>query len=438
MDIIKFITNLYKKTNGETLQLLLNTRADLVYLSGSKETVEQKINELKNVSNILETSIANINNSVQNADTKIDKVNNKLNTHEINQNAHPQAFENVTGNLLQYNNGKINALSQNLNNEEIIEVSGEWTAPLSTHYIVTCIAGGWGSYFENNTKAGLSGKSGNRITKIIYLEKDQNVPVIIGAEGVGCFDNYNINLIAGGKTSFGNISTDDITNPYLEVWPQIGIRLGSSGNFRISVGPNSKLADWNNSNNNGYNFGGGAGISYLLNHTMSNPTIIGNGYPGCIIIRWNDPYKTNASYKLRKANNVVSSKVKLVSQLGNVEVWENNFIDEKIVNGYKTFDVWETEQNIISEQKRQEWITNPNTVEERFGMLELACESKLAQTDYAMNLDYPISDESKIALMAYRKAIRDINHQSGAPWDGGGELTPWPEMPIITKAPTNK
>lgn len=75
--------------------------------------------------------------------------------------------------------------------------------------------------------------------------------------------------------------------------------------------------------------------------------------------------------------------------------------------------------------------------DELFAMLRQACETRLSQTDYAMTSDYPISDESKVALLAYRKAIRELNHQQGAPWDGGGSMTPWPEMPAISKTTTN-
>ncbi len=37
--------------------------------------------------------------------------------------------------------------------------------------------------------------------------------------------------------------------------------------------------------------------------------------------------------------------------------------------------------------------------------------------------------EQYTALLTYIQAMRDLPAQPGAPWDGGGELTPWPELP---------
>ena len=40
-----------------------------------------------------------------------------------------------------------------------------------------------------------------------------------------------------------------------------------------------------------------------------------------------------------------------------------------------------------------------------------------------------LTPEQYTALLTYIQALRDIPAQPGAPWDGGGELTPWPELP---------
>lgn len=50
--------------------------------------------------------------------------------------------------------------------------------------------------------------------------------------------------------------------------------------------------------------------------------------------------------------------------------------------------------------------------------LELGKETSLSQEQYT-------------ALLTYIQALRDIPAQPGAPWDGGGELTPWPELPSV-------
>lgn len=40
-----------------------------------------------------------------------------------------------------------------------------------------------------------------------------------------------------------------------------------------------------------------------------------------------------------------------------------------------------------------------------------------------------LTPEQYTTLLTYIQALRDIPAQPGAPWDGGGELTPWPELP---------
>ena len=42
-----------------------------------------------------------------------------------------------------------------------------------------------------------------------------------------------------------------------------------------------------------------------------------------------------------------------------------------------------------------------------------------------------LTPEQYTALLTYIQALRDIPAQPGAPWDGGGELTPWPELPSV-------
>ena len=41
-----------------------------------------------------------------------------------------------------------------------------------------------------------------------------------------------------------------------------------------------------------------------------------------------------------------------------------------------------------------------------------------------------LTPEQYAALLTYIQALRDIPQQEGAPWDGGGELTPWPIKPV--------
>lgn len=66
-----------------------------------------------------------------------------------------------------------------------------------------------------------------------------------------------------------------------------------------------------------------------------------------------------------------------------------------------------------------------------FATLRAARDARLMATDKYMLSDYPISETDLAAVRAYRAALRDLPGQPGAPWDGGGEATPWPIMPEV-------
>lgn len=74
------------------------------------------------------------------------------------------------------------------------------------------------------------------------------------------------------------------------------------------------------------------------------------------------------------------------------------------------------------------------STDELFFQLRRSRNARLASSDYLLLSDYPLPDESKDAVLAYRQALRDLPSQEGAPWDGGGEETPWPELPAGLKA----
>lgn len=69
-----------------------------------------------------------------------------------------------------------------------------------------------------------------------------------------------------------------------------------------------------------------------------------------------------------------------------------------------------------------------NSEAARFERLRAERDRRLAATDYLLMPDYPIPDDQRTAVQAYRQALRDLPSQEGAPWDGGGEETPWPEQ----------
>lgn len=75
-----------------------------------------------------------------------------------------------------------------------------------------------------------------------------------------------------------------------------------------------------------------------------------------------------------------------------------------------------------------------NNEEARFERLRSERDQRLAATDYLLMPDYPLSDDQRTILQVYRQALRDLPSQEGAPWDGGAEDTPWPEIPNWVKA----
>lgn len=71
----------------------------------------------------------------------------------------------------------------------------------------------------------------------------------------------------------------------------------------------------------------------------------------------------------------------------------------------------------------------PLTEEQLFAAMRASRDARLAATDKYLLVDYPISEGDLALVKAYRAALRDLPDQPGAPWDGGGEETPWPELP---------
>lgn len=75
-----------------------------------------------------------------------------------------------------------------------------------------------------------------------------------------------------------------------------------------------------------------------------------------------------------------------------------------------------------------------NSEAARFERLRAERDRRLSATDYLLMQDYPLNNILKEAVQLYRQALRDLPSQEGAPWDGGGEETPWPVMPAGLEA----
>lgn len=73
----------------------------------------------------------------------------------------------------------------------------------------------------------------------------------------------------------------------------------------------------------------------------------------------------------------------------------------------------------------------PLTTAELFDQLRALRDARLTATDKYLVADYPISADQLAGVKTCRTTLRDLPAQDGAPWDGGGELTPWPELPSV-------
>lgn len=71
------------------------------------------------------------------------------------------------------------------------------------------------------------------------------------------------------------------------------------------------------------------------------------------------------------------------------------------------------------------------TLDELASQVRAERDMKIAETDYLAMPDYPLSDEDKAAVMAYRQALRDIPSQ-----EGFSRKVVWPEVPSVPNRTT--
>lgn len=105
------------------------------------------------------------------------------------------------------------------------------------------------------------------------------------------------------------------------------------------------------------------------------------------------------------------------SPSGNPEVWAEK------PDGYFTVDEWQ--------EAHPAPVPEPQSVEDMFLILRFLRDMRVASTDKYLLADYPVSAAKLAEIKVYRQALRDLPAQPGAPWDGGGDLTPWPELPTV-------
>ena len=341
--------------------------------------------------------------------------------------------------------GLLSALGGNLllNSEEWITASGTFTAKATGWHHLWMINGGQsgdGFTWNSSNHQVTGGVSGGILESLIYLEGGQSVDVVIGAGGIPTATSTGMSGNGGGMTSFGAL-TPNIAHRFFgsfcSVSAEVGVR-AYGGGIGGGEGLFYKYAERPSANSGSF-YGAGGGAAWM----SSTGYNCGSGAQGAIWLRWHDPAKAAgplpapallSARRMAPRAAAVPVTVNLYDPAtGQGSVWREGDAPAKLADGLITQEAWLEICAQKAAEERAAWLASPDTVEERFEMLRMACEAKLTATDKLTAPDYPISEEDRAAVNAYRKAIRELNHQPGAPWDGGGEATPWPEMPTVTK-----
>lgn len=103
--------------------------------------------------------------------------------------------------------------------------------------------------------------------------------------------------------------------------------------------------------------------------------------------------------------------------------------DEQVAPFVELWQTEKTRQEQAAAEAEAARLTEYNSEAARFERLRAERDRRLTATDYLLMQDYPLDNTLKEAVRLYRQALRDLPSQEGAPWDGGGESTPWPDLP---------
>lgn len=109
---------------------------------------------------------------------------------------------------------------------------------------------------------------------------------------------------------------------------------------------------------------------------------------------------------------------------GEIEMWGTQPFPGSTLVDYDVVRGWDGKPYKAGEEP-------PRPAKAIFEALRASRDVRLAATDKYLLADYPISEDKLMLVKEYRAALRDLPEQPGAPWDGGGEATPWPIMPEV-------
>ena len=71
------------------------------------------------------------------------------------------------------------------------------------------------------------------------------------------------------------------------------------------------------------------------------------------------------------------------------------------------------------------------TVEDLAARVRAERDRRIAETDYLVMPDYPISQDKFEEIKVYRQALRDLPQQPGFPWNGTDDpACPWPVLSL--------
>ena len=172
------------------------------------------------------------------------------------------------------------------------------------------------------------------------------------------------------------------------------------------------------------------------------------GSQGVVVFRYHDPAKAAGplpepallSARRMASRAAVPVTVNLYDpETGQGSVWYSGDVLTKLAEGMLPEGAWKEICAQKAAEAYDEWLTSYGTLAERFEMLRATLKGKLADYDVAVaelrRKERAGADvTAELATWdAYAEALCDLPAQPGAPWDGGGELTPWPEEPTVSK-----
>lgn len=81
--------------------------------------------------------------------------------------------------------------------------------------------------------------------------------------------------------------------------------------------------------------------------------------------------------------------------------------------------------------EEQPYVPPVPTVEELAARVRAERDRRIAETDYLVMPDYPISQDKFEEIKVYRQALRDLPQQPGFPWNGTDDpACPWPVLSL--------